>query len=209
MRSKRRAVFAAALAVVALGVTGVASASAAEWYVAGSPLTGSAALASNTSTSESIVLSFSGANIRCSGLELKTASIAAKTGGQIEHLLLTGCEFTNLSCRLKSSTIETKQLTMEAALGAKSPEDKVLLKPKTETLIAEFKLGEGEKCPWSGSTFKLTGHMTFVVSKGREERVEQEVALRSEGELFASGSEAHLSGTVGLKLASAKNWSFH
>jgi hypothetical protein len=202
-------VFGVCLAVLALGAAvGSASASAASWHVGGEELVSSAPLASATKATEGISLSAIGVEITCSAFELKSADILAHNGGQIEHLAFKGCHINNQHCTLASTTIESKPLTIEAALGGKSPEDAVLLKPTAGTVFAEYKI-EGASCGLA-QTVKLTGKATFLLPKGREELVEQELLVRAgEGELKWSGASLALAGGAKLKLASGKAWSFH
>jgi hypothetical protein len=215
MKSITRSVFIVVVVVMALSATAAASASAAEWYVGGSALTGSAALASATKTvSEVRINTRFGGVISCGGVELKGADIAAKTGGQIEHLLLTKC-WGNNECDLESETIETKPLSVEAALGAKSPEDKLVLKPVSGTLIAEYKVtNPGEPgCGGASKKNQISGKATLILPKGREELAEQELLANItefNSELkWDGGSAISMEGAVNLKLASGKAWSFH
>jgi hypothetical protein len=184
--------------------TAAASASAAQWYVGGSALTGSAELASTTKVTENITLSFHGLTIECiSGVTLTGASIAAPNGGKIEHLVFKGCA-ANDGCSLKGTTIETKPLTVEAALGAKSPEDTLVLKPATGRIFAEFTL-QGEPCGRAGVE-ELTGPMTVTAPKGREELVEQGIAIHTKSEELNGWA---VKGAFNAKTASGKAWSFH
>jgi hypothetical protein len=213
-----RVVLAGLVVVMAFSATAVASASAAEWYVGGSALTGLAALASTTKTVSEVRINTGGpgfgGSISCEGVELKGADIAAKTGGQIEHLLLTKC-WGHGECDLESETIESKPLNVEAALGAKSPEDKLVLKPVTGTLIAEYKVtNPGEPgCGGASKKNQISGKATLILPKGRGELVEQELLtniteLNSELK-WDGGSAVTMEGAVSLKLASGKAWSFH
>jgi hypothetical protein len=148
--------------------------------------------------------------ITCKGVELKGASLTATDGGQIEHLLLKGCHTSGgTGCSLRGETIETKPLKLEAALGSKSPEDTLLLKPVTGTTWAEFTI-EGGSCNVAG-TNRLQGRATFVLSKGREELVEQELLFRTKTseELKVGVAGVELNGEINLKLASGKGWSYH
>ena len=204
MRSVTRSVLAAVVVVVACSATAAASASAAQWYVGGSALTGSAELASTTKVAENITLSFSGLTIDCSsGVTLTGASITAPSGGKLEHLVLKGCAASGV-CSLKGTTIETKPLKIEAALGAKSPEDTLVLKPATGRVFAEFTL-QGATCSRAGVE-ELTGPMTVAAPKGREELVEQELAIHTSEEELSGWA---VKGKFAVKTASGKAWSFH
>ncbi len=201
----------ALVAVVALGAVGAGSASAASWHVGGSELAGSASLASLTSTLRNVKLeSFDSPSIECSSaVELKGASVAASAGGRIEHLVLNGCHVTSPSCSLGSETIESNALTLEAALGGKSPEDVVVLKPATKGgVIAEYEIvgcsREGERA--------LTGSIKLVLEKGGEELAAQPFAFdvtSASRELRLGESGVSLTGAMTVKLGSGKSWSFH
>lgn len=209
MKSITRSVFVVVVVVMAFSATAAASASAAEWYVGGSPLKEATPVAPTTTTTEGVTMysTFIG-TIACKSVELKGANLTATAGGQVEHLLLKGCRDEGGSgCHLTSETIETKALKLEAALGGKSPEDTLVLKPVTGTTWAEFVV-EGGTC--SGDD-RLQGKATFVLSKGREEAAEQELYFgqKESGELKIGAVGAELKGKIKLKLASAKGWSFH
>lgn len=209
MRSIRRSVFVVAV-VMALGAVASASASASSWYDGGAELASSAPLATSTTMTENVQLYSAGVIIECSSVELKSADIASHTGGQIEHLVYKGCSFVDEPCSLSSSTIESKPLTMTAALGKNSPEDTLLLKPTSGTVVAEYKI-VGAECGLAGGV-KLQGQMKFALPKGREELAEQELLIQTTngaGELRWGSAEISLSGKAKLKLASGSKWSFH
>lgn len=199
-----RSILAVAIAAIAFSATAAASASAAQWYVGGGALTGSAELASTTKVAENITLDWNGLNIECaSGVTLTSASITAPAGGKLEHLVFKGCAASGV-CSLKGTTIETKPLKIEAALGAKSPEDTLVLKPATGRIFAEFTL-QGATCSRAGVE-ELTGPMTVVAPKGREELVEQEIAIHTDEEELSGWV---VKGKFNAKTASGKAWSFH
>jgi hypothetical protein len=142
---------------------------------------------------------------------LTGADILAPNGGQIEHLVFTGCS-ANGGCSVSGGTIESKPLKVEAALGAKSPEDTVLLKPVTKPAFAEFTL-TGGGCPWAG-VIGVRGKATLTLPKGREELAEQELSLYVNAEsleelVWENIPPMTLEGKVKLKLTSGKVWSFH
>jgi hypothetical protein len=207
---KIRRIFVALLAVMALGAVASASASASAWYAGGSELQSSEALATSAPITEKVSLTSAGVTVECYGeqVELNTASITPKTGGQIARLVFSGCEVVGSECSLAPrSRIESKPLTLEAALGSKSPEDTLVLKPTTGTIVAEYTL-EGSKCALAG-VVQLKGKMQFTLPKGREELASQEVLVRSGGYLTWGAAGVTLGGKVKFKLASGKAWSFH
>jgi hypothetical protein len=201
----------AVMGVLVFSAVGAASASASSWWVGGEELLSSTALSSTTVTKVPIRLenpSYAFA-FECTGLELKTADIAAHNAGQIEHLVFTSCHSTSSHCSLVGTKIESKPLKMEAALGEKSPEDKVVLKPVTGKLFMEFSVG-GTGCTVAEEGAEIEGQATFILPKGREESAEQEVQTHAkEGELKGYLGAWTLGGTVKAKLTSGKKWSFH
>jgi hypothetical protein len=201
------------VAVVAVSAMAAGSASAAEWHVGGSPLTGSAELASSTGVLENVNLELNGGpGIECTGkVSVISASITASDGGKIEHLRFTGCSFypVNSGCVLSGTTVETKPLTVEAALGAKSPEDTFLLKPVTGKVFLTYTL-TGSGCEERGEN-NFKGKATFIMPKGREGFVEQELVFKTaafdelESEFLGNVT---LKGKIKVKLASGETWSF-
>jgi len=211
MRRNHGILFVALVVALVFSALGSASASASEWYVGGSGLTSSAPLAAKTTrVSGGIIISGgSGLEFECEGIELKSADIVPSNSGQVEHLVFTGCNDVGGNCVLSSPSIESKPLSVEAALGSKSPEDTLLLKPSAGagTTFLEFKL-EGERCALAGKKL-VTGQAVFTLPKGREEAAEQLLNVHTEGELKMASFSFTLRGEVKLKLASGKNWSFH
>ncbi len=200
----------ALVAVGAIGAVGAGSAGAASWHVGGSELVGSASLAPAVKMVEEVRLEEGfGIKIRCTGVELKGASIAAPAGGGIEHLVLTGCGVTGGSCSLKGLAIESKPLSVAASLGSKSPEDVLAVKAASGKVLAEYTL-VGSKCALAGAV-QLTGKATFVLPTGGEELVEQEVLMRTQqsgNELKDGASGVTLEGGLKAGLVSGMGWSF-
>jgi len=210
MRRNHGTVFVVLVVALVFSALGSASASASEWYVGGSGLTSSAPLAAKTTRvgGEILISGGSGFEFGCVGIELKSGDIVPSNGGQVEHLVFTGCSYRGNGCVLSSTSIESKPLSVEAALGGKSPEDTLLLKPSAGTTFLEFKL-EGGSCALAGKKL-VTGRAMFTLPKGREEAAEQLLNVHTgEGELKMGTISFTLWGEVKLKLASGKNWSFH
>jgi len=203
-----------AVAVVVVAVSAVvsASASAASWRVGGEELVGSASLASAMSMTERVIWEYGTVSLECGGVELKGASIVGPSGGSIEHMVFTGCEvYGSGGCFLKSATIESKPLSVAAALGGKSPEDALVLKPVSGKVFAEFQVGGVEGCLFAGVN-QLKGKAMLVLPRGREELAEQEVLIRttaSSEEFKWNEGFVAFTGGVKAKLASGKAWSFH
>jgi hypothetical protein len=209
MRSRYRGVLVALVAVLVLGAVGSASASASSWWVAGSELGSSEPLASTTAKVAEVTLSWSTLKIQCASVGLKGADIVAHTGGSIEHLVLQECTVNSSSCRVVGGKIESKPLKLEAKLGSKSPEDELVAKPASGSVLAEFEF-ENERCPLEGKQ-TLGGRLSFVLPKGREEGVEQELVLHESiaGELHMGELPLTSEGAFKAKLVSGRDWSFH
>jgi hypothetical protein len=206
-----KAVMAGLVVVMAFSAVVASGASAASWWVGGSELGSSASLASGTVVTEHVQLAYSGLTVECSGVELKGADIAAHDGGQVEHLVLKGCASTSKNCALEGTKIESKPLSLEAALGEKGAEDKVVLKPATGTVLAEY-VFTGSNCAFANEPVELTGKITLLMAKGREELAEQGFAFHvteSSKELKWGSFSMALTGAAKLKLASGEGWSFH
>ena len=209
MRRNHGIVFVVLVVALVFSALGSAVASASSWYSGGTVLTSSAALNAKTTRTSGVRFSFSGVEIECEGIELKNADIVPSAGGQIEHLVFTGCHSLTKNCILSSKSIESKPLSIEAALGGKSPEDTLLLKPVSGTTFLEFTF-EGESCGFAGRKV-ATGHTMFTFPKGREEAVEQGLNINAPPiETLKMGNlELVLRGEVKVELASGKDWSFH
>jgi hypothetical protein len=213
MRSIHKKILLMLTVALALGVVTSASASAATWWDGGSELASSAPLASATKKVETITISPApGFTINCSGLELKGGDIAAPNGGAVEHLVFTGCDAeVGSGCGLVGTTIESKPLKLEAALGSKSPEDTLLVKPVSGKVFADWKIEDIEGCEQSGES-ALEGMAKFILPKGREELAEQELephVTKATDELQWGSFGVSVSGKVKVKLTSGKGWSFH
>jgi hypothetical protein len=208
MNSVHRKVLVTLIAVLACGAVASASASASSWYVGGAELSSPAPVTSSTQVVEGITLEFSNNTINCSGLELKGGELLAHNGGQVEHMVFTGCilHAGASNCTLSGGKIESKPLKLEAALGSKSPEDTVVFKPATGKVFAEYSI-TGASCPLAEEGIEVEGQPAFVLPKGREESAEQELLVR--GKLTGGIGIWSFGGAVKAKLTSGKNWSFH
>jgi hypothetical protein len=211
-KSKARRVLATLAATLAVTAVATASASAASWYTGGS-LLGSSASLTGTASGTVIVEMEPGVSIRCIGMELKGASITAPAGGKIEHIVWKECGYYegSIECRLTKTTIETKALNIEAALGKTSPEDTLTLSPQVKTLVMEI-TSAGLECPFAG-TVQVTGKIKLTMPHGQSELAEQHLGVNTEGtRLQIPGDNAvtlTANGEIGEKLTTAANWSFH
>jgi hypothetical protein len=220
LSSVYRKALVAVMCASALAAVGSASASASSWWAGGNQLASSEPLASSTTEVQAFTIAVGpGADIeiRCQSVGLKGADIASPSGGAIEHLMLEKCNVEPYganppNCSLASTTIESKALKLTAALGSKSPEDKLAIEPASGEVLAEIHFGgSSERCVFNNKTAKLEGKAKLVLPKGREEMVEQplQLTIASAGELYVGGDVVSLEGEYKLKLSSGKGWSYH
>lgn len=205
-----RKVLASVFAIAAIGVVGTASASAAVWNMGGKELIGSESLASATNTHTNIKFEFSGIDIECTGAKLTGGKITAPNGGQLEHLVFTGCVSTGSKCSLVGTKMESVALKLEAKLGANKPEDTLVIKPASGKELIPFEFS-GSSCAYANEEYELTGQITAKLPTGQEELAEQELVFATttaSGELKWGSFSMSLSGAVDVKLASGEAWSF-
>jgi hypothetical protein len=204
MQAKYTRPLVALVAGLALAVVAPAAASAAAWHVGGEELKAETALASTAETKE-ISMVWLSTETQCTGVQLQSASISPKVGGKIGKLVLTGCTLLgNTGCTISGGVIESAALKLEAALGGKSPEDTLALKPESGKGFLKFVL-TGNSCAFEGSN-TISGKATFTLPHGREELASQELSFNvGAGE---TSPEIKLTGHASVKLASGKAWSF-
>jgi hypothetical protein len=191
--------------VSALCLTLTAPASAG-WFVEGSELTGSAALATTAAVDKTFVLTGGGLNLECSGsLSSTNPQIAAPAKLTAASITFSGCKTTNANCEVPA-TVTTGPVSSELA-ELTYPEDKAVFTPKTGTLFATVKY-TGEKCAIAGNK-PLSGKATTTLPTGQEEKVTQELKANTSvgsSELLIASSAAELTGAALLKLTSGSEF---
>jgi hypothetical protein len=206
--SRAKILVATCMASLTLLVVGSASASAAEWFVGKAPLGSGepAALATGTTTVKAfeLVIVGSGLSINCTGLQNSEASIVGTASFEGKALTFTGCSSNAPACPV-TPTISTKEVSGSAALGAKSPESTLTIKPKTGENLMTLKF-TGSRCAISALPVK--GQFTMTLPEGQTEQSEHELVVSST-ELKTAGNTDTLTGAVKDKLASGSEWSFH
>ena len=181
MRFICQKVAAVSVAVVVLCAVATSSASASQWWLAGSPLTGSTALAKTVKVEEGISLTMLGgsAKITCSSATLYEEgkeSLAIVAPGTLNMgMVLGGCaESAPANCSVEK-TIGTEPLVATATTGA-FPEDKIALKAQ-DGIFATLDF-RGASCTLAGEK-PFTGTFTLLLPTGQEELVEQALAGRA------------------------------
>lgn len=193
---------------VALYVASVSTASAG-WFVEGTELAGTAALAASAPVDEQFQLTASQVEVKCSGSALNSVNpkIAASNTLAASSLEFSECKG-NAVCPLVGKTISTLPLSAELSEGT-LPEDKAVFLPTNSSKIFATIKFEGAECTFAGVN-TLTGKQTATLPTGQEENVTQSISPKTatSGELKLVSSSATLKGTALVKLASGKVWAF-
>jgi hypothetical protein len=221
MRSTSRAVLTTALTVLVLGAVGVTSASAAQWYVSGKALTGTASLSGTVKVVEPIVISTSGLaenmKITCQDAYLYTyekgSELIASDTLTFAAMGFENCALTGLShCSLADSEISTEPV--EATFSTKGLVEDIgeFTQRKKDFMALGF---YGSECDLGESTV-IVGKFAMKMVTGQQEKTEQEFVGEGEAskglEIVGWGKPyppVYITGKFKLKLASGDEWSFH
>jgi hypothetical protein len=207
------------LAVCAFSAVVSAQASAGEWFVGGSVLKGSAAIAGTASLSTAGVMkapAVENATVDCKVyLFLAHAAIVA---GQPELAAAFTAAFflceafaQTGTCALGALAINSSLLNATVKVGSKSPEDRVLVLPRTKSLLAEIPFSETNTCAFAGVE-GVKGSVTLAMPTGQSEESAQAIEGLGSVEnnsLEIANSKAYITGRALVKLASGSKWSFH
>ncbi len=175
------------------------------WFVEGTKLPGTKALAATAKVEESLVLSWlsSQFKIRCTGLTSEKSEIVATTTGKAAALFFEGCETIKppAGCEISETSIPTEAVEAKLMQGSKSPEDKLIIKPQTKLLVASFFI-VGRECGLEGKT-PINGSFVVKAPTLQSELVEQEVIGQGSIEnnsLEGEGSKFYVTGNATVKL---------
>jgi len=218
--SKVKVVIAALIATLALSAVAVSAASAAQWYVAGSKLVGSAKLATSAAVDKNAILSVPklGMTIECTGPNLKGVEpeIIAEKSGKAKHLIFEACSVTKpTNCKLvgQPTNIETNPIEATVALGS-GKTDKVTFSTTSANFV-EVNFAATELCALEGLQ-PIKGQVTVNAPTGQEELTLQAIEGLGTTENHsleigkASPNKAYIEGGKALlKLESGSKWSFH
>ena len=219
---KLKIALAALLAAAALSAAAADTASA-DWYVGGTKLATTAALTSKVHIDRLLGfrIPFTMTTVTCTGnattlLEIAGAIIIAEThpllGGIVlaalivEHCTVVGAK----GCALEKEKITTEPLEAQIMNGP-GTEDRLLFKPKTGKLVAEFIL-TGTECAIAGAQ-PLDGSFTMKLPTGETEETDQ--ALEGLGTTennsleFGSNKAYVEGGDIQLELTSGSKWNDH
>ncbi len=214
--SKTKVIIAAFIASLALSAVAAATASAAQWYVAGAKLSGSANLATEAKTDVGATLNAPGLKIvvTCTGNLLgKLPKITAENKGSAEALTFMGCTETSPANCSVASEIPTNPVEAEVSLGT-AKEDRVLFKPVAPSKTFATVTFKGTSCSVEGEK-PVTGSVKLKAPTGQEENTLQLLeglgSLEQSPDLLqVAGNQAYIEGGKALlKLESGSKWSFH
>jgi hypothetical protein len=218
MGSRAIAATFAAIATFVLSSLASAPASAAGWFVAGTKLTGSSALASTAAVEEYTTLTI-GNQIRIvctgAGLGAEESYIGASTSGMANSLAFGKCGVTEPSsgCKLEGQPINlrTYPLTLTASAMTGSSV-KLLWQPLTKHPFLALPFAETNTTCIYNDLQPVGGSVAMLAPKGGEESMAQLVESLGSFEnnsLETGGARDYFeSGRYYLKLASSSKWSF-
>jgi hypothetical protein len=199
-----------AIAVLVASVlyAATAAAASADWFVEGSELSGTAALATKATVDEAFKLKAAGVTVECAGGTLNGTSPEIKLPSTVAatSLTLSECKASE-HCTLATKTIGTLALLAEVSTIL-YPEAKATFLPKQSKFAAVH--FEGAECALAGVQ-SLTGKATALLLSGEVESKQQEIKLKTteaSKELKLGSSAAELTGLTLLSLASEKEWAF-
>jgi hypothetical protein len=207
--------------VAAFALSAVAAGTAsAEWFINGTKLTGSAALATTAKVDTDAVLDIGTIKILCKGGLLRGARPeidSANEGGMAESLTFEGCETIEpaTKCTLvgQPRTITTNPVTATVKkLTGSSKEDRVIFTPLTKKSFAILPFSETNTCALNSEEESVNGSVTVGAPTGQEENEAQAIeglGSTENNSLEVAGLKAFiLRGRALLKLASGSKWSF-
>jgi hypothetical protein len=221
--SRVKVIMVALAAVFAFSAVAAGTASA-EWFVNGTKLVGSAALATTAKVDTDAVLRIAApggsVKILCSGTTLSGESPEIQGGtaeGMAKSLKFQGCSTIEpaTKCELANqpTTIETTPLrVLISKVGGRSPLVSVTFHPLTKSVLTEIPFKEtGNSCAFDEKE-PVSGSLLVSAPTGETEEVEQAIeglGTTENNSLQVAGDKAYIEGgRVLLKLASGSKWSF-
>jgi hypothetical protein len=219
---KLKIALAALLAAAALSAAAADSASA-DWYVGGTKLATTAAVASKLHIDRLLGfrVPFTARTVTCTGnattlLEIAGAIIIAETHPLLGSIVLAALIVEHCTvvgggkCSIAKEKITTEPLVGQISNGP-GKEDRLIFTPKTGKLIATISF-EGSECALAGEQ-PLEGSFTMKLPTGEEEDTDQALEGLSTTEnnsLELAKSKTYVEGgDIQLELASTSKWSDH
>jgi hypothetical protein len=210
--SRSKLLVAACFTVFALSALASATASAGEWMVNGTKLTGSAAILSTALVlSEGRLFVPNVLSIKCKAHEvgITGGKIIAPDGVLATSINFKECAVTegNPTCELATKTISTVPVNGLALLEG-TLNTYIHISPETKAAFATIKFS-GETCALLGVQ-PVTGNASLLIHEGFDERaLHLTLAFSLPKSLKVGSSEALLEGlSADVRLESNQNWSF-
>jgi hypothetical protein len=207
--SKVRLILLGLLVLFSFSAVGAASASAAEWWVGGSLLTGKAELSAKTHVTKHFTIRSTKLSVECSEVKVKGGFIGQHNENSIESLIFEGCSVPGEpGCEVSPVDTEPLVFPLEGEKGS----IRLNFIPTTGTKFGVVTIKTKGTCGMTGS-FKLTSGakkgMICNYPGVETEHVEHELVFNesSGSEIEINGEKAMFNGEVFFKLASGKEWS--
>lgn len=191
-----------------------AGADAAEWYVGGAPLSGSASLTASVKTPLVFSVPAAGFRSECPTGSATKLEIREKNKGKVEAIDLNECVVLEpVGCTLTSKEVTTESLVLAATVG---PEKSVTIaKTPVKTSFLVVTLGEG--CgALSGAKVRYSGEIPTTAPTLQEEKKEQVIEFEGEkgtglkAEVGGFKDAAFISGSIVEKVGNGESvWGFH
>ena len=205
------------VAVLALCALASASASAAQWYVNGKALSGSAAISPTVKVQENVQISLYSEKtldetFTCTTVKAESPSeITAPTTLKVDDFLFGGCKTTypvlEEECKPEGGEIGTYPVSALLGTGT-SPEDKGELAP----VKGKYWTGFNQRgCLLEGAwSFEIYGKLPVKLPQGQTSSTEQELVFEKAPGLYNYNNTSepiYITGKVKLKLTSGSTWS--
>lgn len=217
----RRVGIATAIAVSAVFASSAPAATAESWLVNSKALAGTAALAT-TASIEPLTFRVEGGfsvkvNCTSSQVSLIKPEIIAPSTGRAASILFGSCTIPPGEglgeCSIKGEKVLTPPVEMNLTKGPTTPEDRLVLKPQTKTVLFEMFLESRESCVDKEEGIGFTGSVTLGMPTGKTEKALQ--AVEGLGSTENNSLKGFLNqptflekGRMLLRLASGALWSF-
>lgn len=192
----------------------------AAWFIGGSELKTSAALASSSSSEGGILLTVPSilVTVACSGSLVSGTGQEINSGNVIKakSLAFNGCETIEpeTDCELagEPALIITQPLTGTVTLGTTKSEDRIKFVAQTKNLLATVSFAETNTCVFNGEE-PIKGSVTLAAPTDQSEEVVQDAeglgSVENNSLEVGSGNKAYLEGcSLALELADRSKWSY-
>ncbi len=192
----------------------------ASWFVGGTQLTGTAALATTAAVEDSVVLSIPAIHIvvSCEGSTLgaEKPEIVSTNTLKAKSVIFKECWTSEPAtrCALENQPINipTEPIRGVMSLGlTKTTADQMVLSPQTKKILATIPFATGNTCALEGEE-PLAGNVTVRAPTGQSEETLQAIkglGSMENNSLEIAGIKTFVEACPVLKLASGSKWGFH